>query len=211
MNDLDDELAGALERLADQAPHHPDLAGTARRRARRRRRRVGTAIAAGSLAAALTGLLAFPDGPFGGSKDSSNVAVAGTTPCRSTIVHAVLPPWARAGFSEPEPVMPFVRSADGNLVAILFVDELASPPRPTVGNKVLWVWQQLPADVATLHATARLNGTGPAVTTGLPTPAGPSYVNLPSPGCWRLTLSWPGGHDTIDLRAFPPSRPKASP
>ena len=29
---------------------------------------------------------------------------------------------------------------------------------------------------------------------------GPSVVNLPSPGCWRLTLSWSGRVDSLDLR-----------
>jgi hypothetical protein len=28
---------------------------------------------------------------------------------------------------------------------------------------------------------------------------GPSYVNLPSPGCWRLTLRWSGRRDSLDL------------
>src|SRR5262249_2762831 len=28
---------------------------------------------------------------------------------------------------------------------------------------------------------------------------GPSYVNLPSAGCWRLELSWSGLTDTLDL------------
>jgi hypothetical protein len=28
---------------------------------------------------------------------------------------------------------------------------------------------------------------------------GPSIVNLPSPGCWRLTLRWSGRADSLDL------------
>lgn len=28
---------------------------------------------------------------------------------------------------------------------------------------------------------------------------GPSYVNLPAPGCWRLTLRWSGRSDQLDL------------
>jgi hypothetical protein len=28
---------------------------------------------------------------------------------------------------------------------------------------------------------------------------GPSIVNLPSPGCWKLTLRWSGRVDTLDL------------
>jgi hypothetical protein len=28
---------------------------------------------------------------------------------------------------------------------------------------------------------------------------GPSIVNLPQAGCWRLTLAWSGQTDTLDL------------
>lgn len=205
MNDLDDQLADALERLAGSAPHHPDLAGAVRRRHRAQRRQltVGFGVAVASAVAVLVVLLMVPGGPFRGSHDVSQVAVGVAAPCQSRLTNAVLPIWARSGFSEPRPVMPFVRSASGNVVAIQFNDKLSSPPRPDVANKVLWVWHRLPADITKLHAGARLNGTGPVVTTGLPTPLGPSYVDLPAPGCWRLTLSWPGGSDTIDLRVLP--------
>ena len=29
---------------------------------------------------------------------------------------------------------------------------------------------------------------------------GPSIINLPAPGCWRLTLRWSGWTDQLDLR-----------
>jgi hypothetical protein len=47
--------------------------------------------------------------------------------------------------------------------------------------------------------TAQLAGTDTVVTAGLPRPEGPSTVDLPAPGCWRITLTSPGGTDTIDL------------
>jgi len=208
MNDLDDQLAGAFERLAERAPHHPDLAGLTRRRARRRRTITATVLAAAPVLAA-TGLWVLPNGPFHSKGGTGDVAVTSEPPCQSVVTRAVLPEWARTGFSDAKPVMPFVRSASGKVVAILFTGDLASPPRKDVANKVLWVWQQPPADVTSIHASARLNGTGPVVTAGLPTPAGPSYVDLPSPGCWRLTLTWPGGSDSIDLRAVPPAKATA--
>ena len=203
MNDLEDQLASAFERLAEGAPHHPDLAGTARRRARRRRVTTVTGLAVASVAVVLGGLLVMPNGVLNGSKDTSDVADAASPPCRTSVTKTVLPEWARGGFSDPKPVMPFVTSASGNVVAILFGNELSSPQRADIANKVLWVWHQYPTDL-NIHATARLEGTGPAVTDGLPTPAGPSYVDLPSPGCWRLTLTWTGGSDTIDLRVLTP-------
>jgi hypothetical protein len=112
----------------------------------------------------------------------------------------VLPEWARAGFSDPKPVMPYVRSASGNILGILFVDQLTAPPRQTVNNKILWVWRTPSRIGEPVHVVARLGGTGPAVTHGLPTPEGPSIVDLPSPGCWRLAITWPGGSDTVDLQ-----------
>jgi hypothetical protein len=201
MTNLDDQLAETFERLADRAPHHPDLARATRRRVRRRRTVITAAVLAAGSVVAVTGLAS---GLLGGAQDRSVPAVTVVPSCESNLTRAVLPEWARTGFSDAEPVMPFARSAHGDVVAILFVDELAAPPRADVANKVLWVWRRLPADPATIHATARLNGTGPIVTAGLPTPAGPSYVNLPAPGCWRLTLTWPGGRDTIDLRVLAP-------
>jgi hypothetical protein len=33
---------------------------------------------------------------------------------------------------------------------------------------------------------------------------GPSYVDAPSAGCWRLTLTWSGRSDTLDLAYVPP-------
>jgi hypothetical protein len=70
----------------------------------------------------------------------------------------------------------------------------------------LWVWRDVSGGAAgstgtggTLRMTAQLAGTDTVVTTGLPQPAGPSTVDLPRPGCWRITLYWPGGTDTIDL------------
>jgi hypothetical protein len=156
------------------------------------------------VAVVLTGLLVMPNGLFNDSKHTSDAAVAPVPPCRTSVTKTVLPEWARTGFSDPKPVMPFVTSASGNVVAILFGNELSAPPRPDVANKVLWVWHQYPADL-NIRASARLDGTGPVITAGLPTPAGPSYVDLPSPGCWRLTLSWTGGSDTIDLRVLTPA------
>ena len=202
MNDLDHHVSEAFERLAQQAPHHQDLAGSVRRQARRRTRRTAGLVAAAAVV--VTALAVTVEARF--TRSDGEPAVTVTPSCASTVTRAVLPSWARTGFSEPEPVMPFVRSASGNVVAILFGNELAAPAWPDVGNKVLWVWKQYPADPQAVTATARRDGTGPAVTAGLPTPTGPSYVDLPTPGCWRLTLSWPGGSDTIDLQAVAPEQ-----
>jgi hypothetical protein len=196
---MSDDLSAALERLADRAPHDPGLAGAVRRRARRgRRRRLTVGAAALAVVAAAGGFRLLNDGP-----GVATVVPAAVPACRSDVTRGVLPEWARTGFSDPEPVMPFVRSASGNVVAILFAGALYSPPRADPANKVLWTWHDLPSP-AGLRVTARLEGTGPATSVGLPVPAGPSYVDLPAPGCWRLTITWPTGHDTVDLRSVAP-------
>jgi len=33
---------------------------------------------------------------------------------------------------------------------------------------------------------------------------GPSFVDLPEPGCWRLTLTWADRTDTLDLEYVRP-------
>jgi hypothetical protein len=204
MNDLDDLLTDAFTDEAARAPHDPDLAGTVRRRVRRGRLARGGAAAVATAAVVAVGVAVLPHGTRTGSSPASHQTVTVVPACEATVTHEVLPDWARTGFSDPQPVMPFVRSRSGNVVAILFANPLHSPPSPDISNKVLWVWHQLPADVPDIRMTARLNGNGPAFTKGLPSPAGPSYVDLPSPGCWRVTLTWPGGSDTLDLAVTPP-------
>ena len=203
MTDLDRALTEVFAELAEKAPHDPALARRVRQRARRR----GTAALVG-IAAACALLVA------GGvvvqrARNASEPAAVATTPapaCDGTPMSQVLPDWARGGFTDPEPVVPFVRSRSGNVVAILFGGHLYSPPRKDVSNKVLWVWRDVPGTAGDaggtggdLTMTAQLAGTHTVVTRGLPQPAGPSTVDLPQPGCWRITLHSPGGTDTIDL------------
>jgi hypothetical protein len=213
MNDLEehlddgfgDHLSDTFARLAERAPHRPDLARTVRRRVRHRRLVTAAVVSVSGLAAATAGALTLSADRAG--HHAQDPAVTPVAACRSTVVRGVLPDWARTGFSDPEPVMPYVRSASGDVVAIMFNDGLEAPASPQAGNKVLWVWKRLPAAVGDIRATARREGSGPPVVTFMPTPVGPSSVRLDAPGCWRLTLTWPGGSDSIDLRA---DRPKGA-
>jgi hypothetical protein len=204
MNELDDLLTEVFTEEARRAPHDRDLAGTVRRRVRRGRLARGGATVAVTAAVVAVGLAVLPDEPRTSAPPTSGQTVTVVPACRATVTNGVLPDWARTGFSDPEPVMPFVRSESGNVVAILFANPLRSPPGPDINNKVLWVWRQLPPFGQDVTMTARLNGNGPAVTAGLPSPVGPSFVDLPSPGCWRVTLTWPGGSDSLDLAVRPP-------
>jgi len=203
MTDLDRALTEVFAELAESAPHDPALVRRVRQRARRR----GTAAVVGIAAACA--LLVAGGVVVQGARNASAPAAVATTPapaCDGTPTSQVLPDWARGGFSDPEPVVPFVRSRSGNVVAILFGGHLYSPPRKDVSNKVLWVWRDVPGTTGgaggtggSLTMTAQLAGTHTVVTRGLPQPAGPSTVDLPQPGCWRITLHSPAGTDTIDL------------
>jgi hypothetical protein len=97
--------------------------------------------------------------------------------------------------------MPYVTSASGDIVGILW-EPLTAPTPDGNGDKVLWVWRKPVEGIVT--AVARLDGTGPAVSRFATDVTGPSSVSLPSPGCWRVTITWQGGSDTIDLQAARP-------
>jgi hypothetical protein len=59
----------------------------------------------------------------------------------------------------------------------------------------------VPADsLMPLVIRATLAGSTRTATVSLPDGPGPSYVNLPAPGCWTLRLSWGGHTDRLMLR-----------
>lgn len=193
MNDFDRALADVFADLADTAPHDPALAGRVRGRARRRSILAVAGVTAAACAAAVAGVAVV-------GHDQRVAQVAAAPACDGRPTTAVLPEWARGGFTDPRPVIPFVRSRSGDVVGILFGGELWSPPRQDVSNKVLWVWRAVPGGATgDVTMTAQLAGTSRVVTTGLPRPEGPSTVDLPAAGCWRITLKSPRGTDTIDL------------
>ena len=126
-------------------------------------------------------------------------------PCRSLVDNGVLPTWARAGFSDPEPAMPHVMSRSGDIVAILFGYPLSSPPQAKVNNKILWVQRAGPTGPVDISAQRVAGATpvGGPVERRLDEGFGPSIVDLPNAGCWRLTLAFGDRTDTIDLDYAP--------
>jgi hypothetical protein len=91
--------------------------------------------------------------------------------------------------------MPHVIGSRGDIAAVLFGDPLAAPPLPDRGNKVLWVPRETPLTFTRLTITARQGDR----TVTRKVDLGPSYVDLPAAGCWRLTLTWAGHEDTLAL------------
>jgi hypothetical protein len=130
-------------------------------------------------------------------------APASVRACKSALSKGVLPTWARTGFSDPRPKMAHVLGRSDEIAAVIFGYPLLSPPAKTRANKILWVSRRTVKPLSNLHIRAqRMRGSRPVghhvvrVIRGGP---GPSYVNLPSPGCWRLTLRWSGRSDSLDL------------
>lgn len=122
-------------------------------------------------------------------------------PCHPEVVNDVLPEWARAGFyGDARATYSMGRS--GEILGVLFGFPLSAPPDDERNNKILWV-----AGPDTGHEgadpdlviSARLNGTGDPVERRVEGGPGPSIVDLPGAGCWRLSLSWGGRTDSMDL------------
>jgi hypothetical protein len=206
MTDVERLLTAELADLGEAAPHDPDLAGAVRRRARRQAAVLGSALAVLVLVAGV-GLAA-----AGLRDDPAPLPAAGPPPAAVTCAPlrpAVLPEWARTGFSEAEPRMPFATTDSGRMVAIVFAAPLTAPPRPDVANKVLWVLRdmpyQAPGGSGTFYADARLAGSDRTARVAIGSAPGPSYVDLPVAGCWELTLHWGTYTDTVRL-AYAPRR-----
>jgi len=125
-------------------------------------------------------------------------------PCASDVRVRVLPTWARTGFSDRTPTMPYALGASNRIAAIVFGQPLLSPPGKTRNNKILWVSHSAVRPLSDLRIRAhRMVGSKavgrPVIRTVTGGP-GPSIVDLPLAGCWRLVLSWSGRTDTLDLR-----------
>jgi hypothetical protein len=114
--------------------------------------------------------------------------------CAADVAPAPLPEWARGGFSPPDQAVPFVVGERGTILGVLFGQPFSAPAASDRGNKILWVTRD-PHPAGPLTITAALDG---AVTTlEVPEGPGPSLVDLPTPGCWRLTLAWPDHTDRV--------------
>lgn len=138
---------------------------------------------------------------------SASAAPSTGSACRSAVQRGTLPVWARGGFHPPTQQIPHVLGRSGAIVAILFASPLVAPPARTRSNKILWV-SRIPVESLTrLRISAqRMKDTRPLgrpVRRSVIGGPGPSIINLPTAGCWRLSLSWAGREDTLDLQYRP--------
>jgi hypothetical protein len=164
--------------------------------------RLSPRLSVGSLAV-LAGLIVVAS--FGGAPPASlsGTDVSPLPVCQATVAIGVLPMWARGGFSDPKPRMPYAVGRAGEIAGIVWGNPLQSPPK-NHNNKILWVSRTPPASRSDLRISAqRMTGSTPIgdpVSRTVSRGPGPSIINLPSAGCWRFTLRWSGRTDTLDLR-----------
>ena len=123
-------------------------------------------------------------------------AASSTAGCAADVAPAPLPGWARGRFSPPDQAVPFVVGERGTILGVLFGQPFSAPAAPDRGNKILWVTRD-PHPDGPLTITAALDGA--TTTLEVPEGPGPSLVDLPTPGCWRLTLAWPDHTDRVAI------------
>lgn len=144
-----------------------------------------------AMAACLLGVLALVAGYLVTRPAPDHRSAPGAASC--TVPVGLLPTWARDGFSPDAYRSPFVLADGGKIVAIPF-GTLHAPPWKTQNNKILWVTKV--GGTGPLHIRATL---GARLVTRTLADVGPSYVNMPAPGCWTFELSWNGERDTLRL------------
>jgi len=120
------------------------------------------------------------------------------------------PAWA--AHSNPPMSVRYALAARRTAVAFIFGFPLRVGDPTDPANKILWI-VRTPGSGLTIRATP-LHARRPAVTVRLDDSAGPeiypSYVNVPTSGCWHLTLQWAGHTDSVDL-PYDPSCPVTPP
>jgi hypothetical protein len=191
MTELEDQLPGIFAELGRAAPHDADLAGRVRAGTRRRR-----LLTLGPLAAVLAVLVVLAG--VWVSRASTTSPVAGPPAACAPLQTGPLPEWARAGFSSPEG-NPYALSTAGSMAAIVFGNPLVAPADPSRANKILWVAKQTPAPTDRLVINGTLDGGELQHSVDIGSAPGPSYVDMPAPGCWQLTLTWGPNSDTMNL------------
>ncbi|WP_211240947.1 hypothetical protein [Hamadaea tsunoensis] len=166
--------------------------------------KIFAAAVTAALASAVLTTTACTAAPTPTAAPTTAAAPTAAGPCRPDVRTDELPVWARGGFSG-DTSMPHTLGAAGSIVAVMFGYPLHQPPTTADGrtNKILWVsapdGSGTPGSDPDLVITARLDGTGDPVRQTVAGGPGPSIVDLPKAGCWRLTLAWSGRTDTMDL------------
>lgn len=138
---------------------------------------------------------ASPQGAASPSVGPTAAGGCGQTPLRT----GPAPAWAAGGPSG----LPWVLSAEGNLIGFLFVDLHVQAGADGANNKILWV-SKVPRGGQPLRLSLRPADGGAAVTMteeadSSPGEIYPSIVDVPTAGCWHVTAEWNQNRATLDL------------
>jgi hypothetical protein len=196
----DEQTVRTLRRAADAAVRdrhlQPRVGAAAWSDAQASRRRVGPPLAIAASVAAVVGV-AIALGVWS-TGDKATPSASGSA-CAGNVSTALLPTWARADFGPAGLHTPHVIGDRGEILGVLFGDLRVHQPAGT-HNKILWVAKR---GFGPLQIRAQLEGTSRTVARTLPDGPGPSYVDMPAPGCWQMSLTWAGFHDTAAFRYGP--------
>jgi hypothetical protein len=173
------------------------------------------AATAAALAASAFGVSATAGGAPAGAAPAG--AGAANT-CVPAPLHRGAPPrWTAPAWANSSPGLriPYALASNRAAAAFFFAPSLRAGHPTNPANKVLWV-VRYPRDGSPLRILAHSGGAGRPETTRLSFPDNsspgeiyPSYVDLPTPGCWALTLRWSTHTATIDVQVRAPARAQA--
>jgi hypothetical protein len=164
------------------------------------------ALLACSVLAACTGLVVTPQavtpsptlgspsvGPVGGG---CNNTVINPPPAPGAGRALAANPWVQLGVPNSGVIAYFFDPRSPFLTA-------GSSPPPDASNKILWIEDDPIGGDLVIVANPSLTARPTVMLTVPPagSPAGtyPSIVNLPTPGCWHLAVTWAGGRGSMDL------------
>jgi hypothetical protein len=159
-----------------------------------------------SLAITLLGVCA-----CGTSGSSHSRAASACAP--APIEHGAPPSWSAAAWSSSSPDfrVPYALASGDTAGAFFFADPLRAGHPENPSNKVLWI-VDAPRNGHPLRIVARRPDSSQTVRMQFPADSGPgeiypSGVDLPSAGCWKLSLAWGAHRASIDVEVAPP-RPR---
>lgn len=123
--------------------------------------------------------------------------------CAAAPVHTGAPPrWTAAAWAgSPGFRVPYAVAGGDSAAAFFFARPLRAGHPTNPFNKVLWVVRAA-RNGKPLRIVARRGGQTVRITRRADAGPGeiyPSYVDLPSPGCWRLSLAWGRHRARIDV------------
>jgi hypothetical protein len=129
----------------------------------------------------------------------------------SRVHHGAPPAWTGPAWADSSPgfTLPYALSSGDGAAAFFFANPLRAGHPTNPHNKILWV-VRYPRNGKPLNIVAR-SPADPGKTVRASWPADsepgeiyPSYVDLPKPGCWELTLGWNTHTVHLNVQVQPP-------